>query len=625
MVAKLVAEEGILKGLVLSLEDAPEWVIGRDPESSQILLEDPSVSRKHILVRSTPEGIVLENLSETNPVQVNDETVVEPKILNNGDALRIGGGIYRFYTESAAQLIDTPTEDAGFPLINPQETDSKIPMNAPSPQLSKAPEEEKHDSIFDEDASDEVSLAQINFDLPGNGRWLLKVIGGPNNGAEFLMQADHSYTLGTDANSCDLVFHDNSVSRQQARISVTANDELFIEDLKSRNGTLADGEPIHEKQPLVPNSLITMGTTTFIVYDREGEMQTIISPLLPSIVKVLQQKEEDKKREEEKAAQLAIEHEAALAAAKSQEQPKESGSLGPLILIGTITGLFVLIGLGTTTLFKSEPVLKQEQVDMDMILQQALSAFPSIKYTFNKNTGNLLLVGHVLRGSDKAQLMYNLQGLRFIRNIDDSGVIIDEYVWREISPIFTRNPAWGSVSIHSPTPGKFVLSGYLQTRKQSEQLWDYLSSNFPYLDLLERKIVVEEDVISSANSILQREGLKDVSVTMSNGELSLSGFIVSGKEAIYTKLLNDLREIPGVRDVKSFVAALPPEASIINISDRYEVTGVSNQGQGNISVVINGRILSRGDVLDGMTITSIKGNSVFLEKDNTKYRIDFSR
>ena len=38
MAAKLVAEEGLLKGLVLPLEGSLEWVIGRDPEACQLLV-----------------------------------------------------------------------------------------------------------------------------------------------------------------------------------------------------------------------------------------------------------------------------------------------------------------------------------------------------------------------------------------------------------------------------------------------------------------------------------------------------------------------------------------------------------------------------------------------------------
>ncbi len=57
MVAKLVIEEGDFKGLSLSLEGRESWIIGRDPDECQLVIEDPLVSRKHLLIQYTSEGI----------------------------------------------------------------------------------------------------------------------------------------------------------------------------------------------------------------------------------------------------------------------------------------------------------------------------------------------------------------------------------------------------------------------------------------------------------------------------------------------------------------------------------------------------------------------------------------
>ncbi|MCB1112831.1 MAG: FHA domain-containing protein [Chlamydiia bacterium] len=379
MAAKLVAEEGTLKGLVLSLEDSDQWIIGRDPDACQLIIEDPVASRRHLICRNTSEGIILENLSTTNPVQVNSESVNEPRLLSNGDLVKIGSGTFRFYSESEAQVINDMTEaplqkeelpvskspeeeingeeeenHEEEPFVNEEEVeitaneepdeeadntedandievkeasieraggeeeepqDEAIAEQMPEEEAAnekpeeeaadEEPEEEavdeeepRSDSIFDEEIDEnEQILANINFDLLETGRWLLKVISGPNNGAEFAMQPGSTYMIGTDPNSCDIIFHDTSVSRQHARITVEGEDKLFIEDLKSKNGTLIDSNPLEGRQPLQPNTVVTLGTTSFVVFDREGEMQTIISPILPSIVKALQDREsEDKQR-----------------------------------------------------------------------------------------------------------------------------------------------------------------------------------------------------------------------------------------------------------------------------------------------------------------------------------------
>lgn len=620
MPAKFVAEEGSLKGLELPLENGDSWIIGRDPEVCQLLIEDPSVSRKHLLCTKSDEGFVVENLSETNKVFVNDEEITEPRLLQDSDFLKVGSSSYRFYDNAQDDIFDL-NEEQSKASPTPLESDEKTPS-------FDHQDLESDDSIFEEDEPFQEDLAKINFDYGETGRFLLKVISGANNGAEFSMQTGQAYLIGTDPTTCDIIFNDNSVSRQHVRISINDENQIYIEDLKSRNGTLVDGEPITQKTELESNGLVTIGTTSFIVYDKEGAMQTVISPLMPSIVKILQQKEEAKKREDEareKERLLELERVQKEAEKAIKQEKKDSGSVNAFILISILAGLFTLAAIATTTLFKAEPVVKEQSADIDMMLKNAITPFPSIKYNFNKNTGVLLLAGHVLTTTDKNQLLYNLQGLKFIKSLDDTGVVIDELAWREINPTLNKNPAWRSVSIQSPSPGKFVLSGYLQTRKESEQLWDYVSNNFPYINLLEKKVVVEEDVISNVNSQLIHEDFKDVSVQMNEGELTFTGFIPAGKQAAFTKLISDLKEIPGIRNVKSYVTELVGDQSMVNLSDKYEVTGYSHQGKGNLSVVINGRILIRGDTLDGMLITNIRPNTIFLEKDGVKYRIDYNQ
>ena len=663
MPAKLVAEEGVLKGLVLSLEDSNQWVIGRDPDACQLLIEDPSTSRKHLICRATAQGIELENLSSSNPVQINEEEVKAPRLLQNGDSVKIGNGVFRFYADTGVQFINTPAETLPKKEEKPEEAINEAPVleekveeaplfeenkDNPSPgaeveekpsetepepmksaveekeQTEKEDKNELQHTIFDEEPSDKNQLAEINFGMLETGRWLLKIVGGPNNGAEFSMQPGMSYVIGTDPNVCDVVFHDNSVSRQHARIAISENDEMTIEDLKSRNGTIVDGESLTGKRTLPPSTLVSVGTTSFVVFDREGKMQTIISPLMPSIVKVLKNEEASSKTAETKPAEQPASPETATLAAEPKPAVHPHAALGAFILIAILAGLFLIAGIGTMTLFKSQPVATVQAIEPTKVLNEMLAPFPSVKYSFNKNTGQLLLVGHVLTSSDKSQLLYALQGLKFIKNLNDSGIVIDEYVWREINQIVEKNPDWKAIAVMSASPGHFVVSGYLQTRAQADRLTEYLNANFPYPDLLEKKIIIDEDVTSSINNLMSNHGYPNVAAKFDNGEVTLSGNIMQDKANQFGNAVNEVKAIRGVRNIRNLVVIKAPESSVVNISDKYEVTGISNQA-GRLSVVINGRILMKGDILDGMTIININPNYVMLEKEGTKYRIDFSR
>lgn len=604
MAAKLIVETEKLQGLEFELEEGTEWFIGRDPEESQLVLKDASISRQHLLIKKTNEGFSVENVSETNPALLNDSPIEEETLLQGGDTLTLGEIGLTFYAE------DTPGQI-------PEEPSSETPEEAKELEETEPQEgqsEEEHPTIYREETEEDKGiLAEIDFDLSETGRYLLKVIHGPNTGAEFSLQKGTSYTLGTDPASCDVVFHDTSVSRQHARLAVTDEEALTIEDLSSKNGTIVESEKIEEKTSFDPSTMITVGTTSFVVYDREGEMQTIISPMLPDIVRSLQKQEP-----EEEETQTAEE----LEKKDAEKEEKSQTALGAFILTGILLGVFVLIGISITTLFQETPVEEEMQYNITQELDKALAPFANLRYSFNNTTGRLLLVGHVHSANDKNQLMYNLQGFPFIRNIDDTGVVIDEYVWKEMNQILLSNPKWRGITIHSPRAGSFVLTGYLKTRSEADELNDYITSNFPYPDLLERRLIVEDNILTAVQSALNNAGIRNIDVRIENGQLVLSGGVSETKKTQFDQIAANFTEIPGVRGVQKFITEIGPEASLINISDKYRVSGVSRQG-GNVSVVISGRILTKGDLLDGMRITDIKSSYVMLEKDGVQYRIDY--
>src|SRR5262249_44883253 len=142
----------------------------------------------------------------------------------------------------------------------------------------------------------------------------------------------------------------------------------------------------------------------------------------------------------------------------SAEELKEKNrtTLTAFILIAIVTGLFALMAVGALSLFRSEPVQVHEVIEADKLLKEAIAPFPEVQYSYNKASNTILLIGHVLTDNQKKQLLYNLQGLNF-KNIDDSGIIIDELVWQDINPAIARNPKWRGVSIQATTPGSFQL------------------------------------------------------------------------------------------------------------------------------------------------------------------------
>lgn len=532
---------------------------------------------------------------------------------------------------------EVPTSEAPQEAVSEDFAREQLSPSKEEPERPSTPEEETPSSEEPTPPPSEEELpipeiAQVDFNLLDiEGRWLLKVLSGPNTGAEFAMHGGSSYLIGTDTQACDIVFQDLSVSRKHAKLTIDQKDNAVLEDLQSRNGTFVDGEKI-DKKPISGNALVSMGTTTFMLIDREAERTTIVAGL------PLEKKEEEpapkvEGEPKEAAPNLGPIQEAVFAPLQSEVdrvkeeerlQAKLSHAVSSLVILAIVTGLVMIIGIGGALLFRTEEVTTPSVLNPEAEISKALSGFPAIRYSYNPTNARLLLVGHVLTNADRSKMLDILQQLKFIHEIDYNNVVIDERVWREFNQIIGNNPAWRGISITSPTAGRYVLTGFLRTRAQADELFDYISQNFAYVDLLERRVVVEEELLGQITRELNESGFRGVTPSLSGGDLVLTGSIGVGSKDRFQKLITLFRSLPGVRSVQSSVAEAGQKEAVIDLTSKYRVTGYSKAGK-KVSVVIQGKILSPGDTLDGMYITDITPTTLYLEKDGGKYKIDFNR
>jgi type III secretion system YscD/HrpQ family protein len=307
-----------------------------------------------------------------------------------------------------------------------------------------------------------------------------------------------------------------------------------------------------------------------------------------------------------------------------QQEAKSAHAVSSLVILAIVTGLLMIVGVSATFLFRTEEITAPVSVNPDAEITKELSLFPTIRFSYNPVNHRLLLVGHLLNITDRSKMLDSLQPLSFISDIDCNNVVIDELVWRDFNQTLAKNPSWKGITITSPVAGHFVVSGFLQTKTQASELSDYISQNFPYIDLLEKKIIVEEDLLNQINRELSEAGFKAVTATISGGDLTLSGSISQGAQPQFAKLCTLFKSVPGIRSIQVLVSEAGQKEAMIDISEKYAVSGFSKQGNRR-SVVIGGRFLSVGDSLDGMYISSITDTTLYLEKDGVKYKIDFNR
>ncbi len=567
MAGYLIGKEGPLAGLVLRFEEGTEWVIGRDPDVVSWVLEDPKVSRKHAICRLVSGEFIFENLSGINPATLNEEEVVEPVALKEGDVVRIGDTFFQF---SHTASLEEKNDLSAIPTLSMEESSDLSSVSVESP--------------------DEIH------------HWMIKVITGPNTGGEFYMRGGKSYILGKDVALCDVLLQDLSVSRQHSRVSVDDNDEVFIEDLGSRNGTWVNGKIITERHLLKSEDLVVVGTTSFLVVDRDQIRETLISEV----------------------PQLTIKPDGSL----EREGSDAKGWAGMavvkrhLVFMGILGVVLLTLLIGVVLLFQGKPVIVPHKHETEQ-LAEIIKKYTDIQYSYKEGSGKLFLMGHVITPVEKQELLYQLNGLSFLNNINES-VVIDEYVWDNVNALLTTNSAWQGVSIHSPVAGKFVLRGYLETLEQAQALTEYLNMNFPYLDCLENQVVIEVNLKMQIESLLIAKGFNNVQYQLSDGEVVLSGRVDGKDQSKFELLLKKLNALPGIRVLKNYVVYMTKESSLVDLSDKYRVMGYSKKDGKNEFIVINGKILALGDNLDGMVIIQISTTLILLEKDGLKFKINYN-
>jgi transcriptional regulator with GAF, ATPase, and Fis domain len=120
---RLLAIAGPLKDSILPLPDG-EVTLGREPTNG-LAVVDPSVSRKHCLLRREGDRFQVRDLGSRNGTQVNGVPVKE-HWLQHGDEITVGDSVFRFLLEDEGRLATSRIEfEDGFTaetkVIHPKE------------------------------------------------------------------------------------------------------------------------------------------------------------------------------------------------------------------------------------------------------------------------------------------------------------------------------------------------------------------------------------------------------------------------------------------------------------------------------------------------------------------------
>ena len=190
-------DSGVRHVLDTILTGNPQITIGRDPDRSDYVIDNQSISRSHAKLTMSPDGFQIIDLGSTNGTFV-DGSRVEPGAPNplaNGARLTLGQKEFRF-----------------------EQTSDRDPSGPQS--VSKW-------LISGFDHQGQTIQYEISSPIQ------------PNALCAFLEVC----RVGRDADN-DLVLKDDAVSRHHAVIGFDEKNQLCLKDLGSSNGTFADGTKI---------------------------------------------------------------------------------------------------------------------------------------------------------------------------------------------------------------------------------------------------------------------------------------------------------------------------------------------------------------------------------------------
>jgi hypothetical protein len=90
----------------------------------------------------------------------------------------------------------------------------------------------------------------------------LVVQGGPRHGKQFGLSTGDN-RIGRDGSQCQVVLEDTSVSGEHTMIRFE-NNQFYVQDLASRNGTLVNNQRVSGKRLLYDGDMIRVGETTMV-------------------------------------------------------------------------------------------------------------------------------------------------------------------------------------------------------------------------------------------------------------------------------------------------------------------------------------------------------------------------
>jgi type III secretion system YscD/HrpQ family protein len=449
--------------------------------------------------------------------------------------------------------------------------------------------------------------------MASDERFILKVLTGPNQGAELELSAG-AYVIGS-ADECDVNFSDALVAPRHLSVELS-EDSIVAKRLDGK--VFVDGKPmVDTRQTIKFFQFVTAGSTYFLFGPAGREWPQGVPGPLPPLKPETETQPESAAPKPEPAESSAL-------STKGPEGPKDEAS--PTDRAKKVALLtFLLFGVLAVSSFLLMSLDRRDPPPP----ATAESILPGVKAMVQKQPyaeavtvgirNSRVFVSGFVRTSAEARQLRSL--VTRPDGLVACAVVSDEEILADVGEILDSFRSGLSAKMDSA--GGVEISGFAGDTDTWNQLRTLLESDLPGYPRLKFSVVSGNQVISEGEAILRQSGLTSlIRLEATSAGLTASGSVPPMEAEVWAQAKDKIQsELPAGVMLKDQVTSGGGSSSV----DDYLLSSIS-MGPLPWVTLRNGKKLFPGAVLpNGWTLQTIQPESVELRQGDASITIDLGK
>ena len=463
---------------------------------------------------------------------------------------------------------------------------------------------------------------------------ILKILTGPQEGAELELDAGIALRIGTD-DSCDIVLVD-AMAPAQALELVMEGDDVSVTAAAERIFAGDAALPVGEKTALPDYTILTIGSTRCAVGDADKPWPPLRWIPLDVLLAEKPQPEQEAEKSAEESADKPEQEEAPLSREQLekidelQSQKRAKRGRGFAILSWLILILICAAGMWFTGrhVWKiAAPKEKEEAKDVaenahKTRLEKLSERAEALGLTIEEEEDGSIrrIAGNVPKTSQRTVIE---QIVKY-----DCPQVICEMTDDETLARSVKELVWGltegRLQLVSLKDRVAKLMGMTNSEEEWNTIVDNIRHDIPRLASVESDVVYADVMAAKLREALSKTGFHDVRVEVLPGELQFVGYAPKESSQTFIKLLEEavkyfpenarLSNLVKWKDAETVIDGEDPVAPKVR---QLPITGIVVHPYPCV-ILADGQRLGTGSMVGGYTIDEISLTEVSLSKEDEK-------